>query len=309
MIKTVTVINYLGERLVMDMKNPGLTGFYIENITGLGPSKASVNLVERTTMDGANYSSARVNSRNIVITLGFMFANSIEDVRHRSYRYFPIKKKVTLIFETDNRVCETYGYVEYNEPNIFSKRETTQISIICPDPYFYASGVSSVSTGSFSDLEPAFEFPFSNESLTEDLLEFGTIIAHMERSVYYSGDAEVGVVIRAHATGDVSNITFHNIDTGETIEINTTKMKSSSNSKLSGKEIISGDDIIISTVKGEKSVRLLRDGEYINILNYVNRDAGWFQLTKGDNLLSYEAESGATNLRLTIEYKTVYEGV
>ena len=112
---------------------------------------------------------------------------------HDSYKYFPIKKKVTLLIETDNRICETYGYVESNEPDIFSSDETTQISIVCPDPYFYSAGPDGTNTTIFYGVEPLFEFAFSNESLTESLIEFGEIKNETEQTVYYSGDAEIGV--------------------------------------------------------------------------------------------------------------------
>ena len=65
-----------------------------------------------------------------------------------------------MIFETDNRMCETTGWVESNEPTIFSREEGCQISVICPDPYFYSLSKDSTI---FSGIEPALEFPFSNE--------------------------------------------------------------------------------------------------------------------------------------------------
>ena len=319
MIKAVTVINYLGEELTIDMRHPEYSGIYIKNITGIGPSKANVVLTEKTTLDGASYTSARTTSRNIVLTLGFMFTknNTIEELRHKSYKYFPVKKKVTLRFTTDKRVCETYGYVESNEPNIFNKEETTQISILCPNSYFYSRDEEYVGTDSFVAYEPAFEFPFSNESTTSSLIEIGTIMPDTQAKINYNGDSEVGVVIVAHATGYVSNIKFHNItfgsDTRETISLNTVKMSESSMLGLQGYEIIEGDDIVISTVKGDKYIKLIRHNSGItkeyNLLNYINRDAKWFQLIKGENMISYEAEKGLTNLTVTFYYKIAYEGV
>lgn len=304
MIKSVTVTNYLGESLKLELKRPETSGFYIEKIEGLGPSVANINIVEKASIDGASYSSAHVNARNIVMSLGFSFAKDIEEVRHKSYRYFPLKKKLSIIIETDRRICETYGYVESNEPDIFSNNEKTQISIICPDPYFYSAGIESTGVTVFSGVESAFSFPFSNESLTENEIIFGEIRNNMEQIVYYSGDAEVGVNIYIHALGEASNITIYNTATRGIMRIDTSRLET-----LTGSEIIAGDDIMISTVKGEKSIQLLRDGVYINILNCLDKYADWFQLTKGDNLFAYTAETGATNLQFRIENKIAYEGV
>lgn len=132
MIRAVTVTNYLGESKRFELAFPEKSGFAVQSISGLGPSKADINTTEISTNDGSLYNSARVNSRNIVMSLKLMFNPQIEDTRQDSYKYFPIKKRVTLLIETDNRICETYGYVESNEPGLFSSGETTQISIVCP---------------------------------------------------------------------------------------------------------------------------------------------------------------------------------
>lgn len=79
--------------------------------------------------------------------------------------------------------------------------------------------------------------------------------------------------------------------------------------KLTGSGIIAGDNIIICTVKRNKSIKLLRNGEYINILNCLDKDADWFQISKGDNLFAYSVGSGIENLQFRIENRTIFEGV
>lgn len=301
MIKAVKVTNYLGQSKRFELARPEDSGFIVKKIDGLGPSKANIHTTEMATNDGSLYNSARVNSRNIVLSLKLMFHPTVEDTRQESYKYFPIKKRVILSIETDNRICETYGYVESNEPDIFSKDESTQISIICPDPYFYSEHAN---TTIFYGVEPLFEFPFSNESLTEPLIEFGEIKNETEQTIYYSGDAETGIMIYIHAIGDVSNITIYNTGTREVMRIDTNKLQ-----KLTGTGMVAGDEIIICTVKGEKSVTLLRNGLYTNILNCLDKDADWFQLSKGDNIFAFVAEEGTSNLQFRIENKIVYEGV
>lgn len=312
MIKSITVTNYLGASMTVDMFDPGRNaknpGFYIVDIDGLGPCKADINAIERSTMDGASFSSARVNSRNIVLTLGFLSDRNVEKVRRESYRYFPLKKKLHFVVDTDVRTYETYGYVESNEPTIFNKEVSTQISIICPDSYLYSGGISGVETDELAAVTKMFEFPFSNESLTAKLINFGEIVYGDEKNVIYDGDAEVGINIKIHAIGDASNITFHNVTTNEKFSIDTDRLYNSTDSRLTGKHLIAGDDVLISTVKGEKSITLLRDGESINILNCLGKNVNWFQLSKGDNQFQYTA-TGASNLRITIEHKTAYEGV
>ena len=306
MIKSVTVINHLGQSLKMVLTNPDSAGFYIQRIEGLGPVGATVNVVERAVMDGASYNSARVGSRNIVMYLGFSLSGNIEVIRHRSYKYFPVKKRITIQIETDTRICETYGYVESNDVGVFGKGISTQISIICPDSYFYEAGSNAKNVVKFEGVDPLFEFPFSNESLGENLIEFGEIQQMVEYPIFYSGDVDVGVEIYIHAIGSASKISIYNETTKERMVILTERLKTILETDF---EIINGDDIVITTSRGEKSITLIRDGERYNIINCLERYPDWFQLTYGDNIFMYEAEAGGHNLQFRIEYKTAYEGV
>lgn len=304
MIKSVTVTNYLNESLKLELSKPEKTGIVVKKIEGLGPPTATINTTKVSSGDGEIYNSARAEKRNIVLTLAFMFSPTIETVRQTTYKYFPIKKPVTLLFETDNRICKTVGYVETNEPDIFSDEESTQISIVCPNSYFTGVGNQGTSIVTFYGSEPNFEFPFSNESLTEPLIEFGIIKNRQEENIWYDGDTEVGIIIKMHALGEVRQITIYNVGTRETMKIDTDKV-----SEITGSGIKNGDDVTISTVKGNKHIELLREGKTYNILNALDRNTDWFQLSKGDNRFAYTCEYGAEDLEFKMEFETLYEGV
>lgn len=307
MIYSIVVTNYLGDRIKLELGKPDVSGFLIKSITGLGPAKANVNTTEVSTNDGSLFNSARLSQRNIVLDMVFIntvYGESIEDLRQKSYKYFPLKKSVELTIETDNRYVKTTGYVESNEPNIFSSQEGTQISIICPDPYFYSAGEDGNNVTNFYSIDPMFEFPFSNESLDEPLLVFGEIQKKTEGVITYHGDSEIGVMIYIHAIGPATNINIYNTETREVMRINTEKISS-----LTGKGIVASDDIVINTAKGEKSITLIREGVSYNILNCLDKNTDWFMLAKGDNIFAFTADSGVTNLQFRVENKVIYEGV
>lgn len=307
MIYSLAVTNFLGDRIRLELGKPENTGFLIKSITGLGPVKANVNTTEVATNDGSMFNSARLSQRNIVIQMVFVnsiYGEDIEEIRQKSYKYFPIKKNVELVIETDNRYVRTTGYIESNEPDIFSKQEGTQISIICPDPYFYSASEDGDNVTDFYSIDPMFEFPFSNESLTEPLLVFGEIQIKTEGVITYSGDSEIGVMIYIHAIGPAEHINIYNTETREVMTIDTVKLE-----KLTGRGLIAGDDIIINTLKGEKSITLVRSGVSYNILNCLDKNTDWFTLVKGDNIFAFTADSGVTNLQFRIENKVIYEGV
>lgn len=304
MIKSVKITNHLNESITLKLIEPEKSGFVIRNISGLGPVKANVNFTELATNDGAIDNSARLGTRNIIMDLEFLPNPTIEDTRLLSYKYFPIKRYVTFLIETDNRICETVGRIEANEPEIFSDKEGCQISILCSDPYFYSAGDRGLSSVIFYGTEPMFEFPFSNESLTEPLLEMGKIENRTEGTVYYDGDAEVGITIRIHAIGEAEGLAIYNIGTREIMRINDDKLIA-----ILGSGIQAGDEITINTTRGSKSITMLRRGITTNILNVLDKPIQWFHLSKGDNLFAYTASSGLINLQFRIEHKTIYEGV
>ena len=285
MIYSFAITNYLGDRVKLELGKPEVSGFLIKSVTGLGPVKANVNTTEVVTNDGSMFNSARLSQRNIVFQLAFVetvYGETIEDIRQKSYKYFPAKKSVEIVIETDNRYVKIKGYVESNEPDIFSSQEGTQISIICPDPYFYSAGEDGNNVTDFYTIDPMFEFPFSNESLTDPLLIFGEIQIKTEGVITYYGDSEIGVVIYIHAIGPATNINIYNTETREVMMINTTKLE-----KLTGKGLVASDDIVINTTKGEKSITLVREGASYNILNCLDKNTDWFTLSKGDNIFAF----------------------
>lgn len=301
MIYSVEITNHNNESVLLDLFHPETSGLAIQSIEGLGPAKADIQSSETATIDGGIFNYARQNQRNIVFNLLMLFNPTIETSRLAVYKYFPIKKQIRMVFKTEHRHAEATGYVEAISPNIFSKEETVQISVICPDPNFYELGSSQTL---FTGVVPEFEFPFSNESLTEPLLNFGEIQIDTRATLDYVGDSDTGIVINIHALGPAENITIWNNITREKIAIDTAKVYRRTNVRFD-----LGDDIIISTVKGSKYVQLLHDGVYYNIVSCINKDADWFQLTNGDNIYTFTADSGENYLLVTFNYRNAYGGI
>lgn len=301
MIHSIKVTNHLGESKDFILSKPELSGVAITKIDGLGPPKATINMSEIATLDGAVFNSSRIAERNIVLSLVLLENKTVEETRLETYKYFPVKRRVKLLIKSDNRECEVYGYVESNDVDIFSNRVTTQVSIICPDPYFTSK--RSYET-TFFGIDPLFEFPFENDSLDEKLLEMGRINRVTERTIFYNGDAETGVILVMHAIGPVKNVTIYNLTTREFMKFSTEKLQ-----ELTGHGFIAGDEITISTVKGDKYATLLRGGLYTNVLNCIDKESAWFQISKGDNLFAYLTDEGLENLQFKMTNRILYEGV
>lgn len=310
MIHKVVVENPKGEALELELSNPDKSGFTVAKIEGLGPPKANINGQEMAGADGMFFSSARAESRQIIFTLEFRGRTvespygplTIEECRRLCYKYFQLKKKVTITVYTDTQILQTSGYVESNEPEIFSSQEYATISVICPDPWMYEVGNSRTV---FSGAQPNFEFPFSNESLTEKLLEIGKLWLDSTAVLEYEGTVDTGIVISIHAYGDCENITIYNMDTNEKIFIDTDKIK-----KITGLTFQKNDDIVISTVRGNRYCRLIRNSLNVyNIIGALDRNTDWFQLSSGDNVFGFSSELGANTISVTFTYQNAYMGV
>lgn len=300
MIRKITVTNHIGESLELELTSPEKSGLAVLSVDGLGPGKADINISDIATSDGGVFNSARLNTRDITLKLRYIGVN-IEAIRQKTYKYFPMKKLIKLTVETDNRTAYVCGYVEKNEPDIFSKKSGCNILITCPDPFYYS--LDDLETV-FSGVVPAFEFPFENNSLIEPLLEMGNIVTKQYEVVNYQGESEIGVTIVIHSLGTVGTIKIYNIDTRQSIEISEEKLKA-----ITGSGIIANDTITICSLQGQKSITLLRNGVETNILNCLGRSIEWFKLRKGDNIFAYTAEEGASNLQFKVISKIIYEGV
>lgn len=328
MIQSVTITNYLGSindnlakktnqnTVHIKLRDPEPShGMLIESITGLGPVKATINRTQLATVDGSKYNSAKLEERNIVMTIIFKEAKTIEDVRLLTYKYFPIKRKIIFSIKTEKRDARIVGYIESNEPDIFSPNEKAQISIICPDPYFYSNElVNSPHVITFSGLESEFEFPFSNESLSEDLIELGRITQVVTKSFSYDGDQEIGVnmTINYLENVDTDFLIYHwknSYNPNEPTLQSMFLIKIEKLQALMGTTFLSGDSVVIDTTRGNEKIVLVRNAVEYNILNTVTRDSDWFQLAKGLNEFIFTAYGNESKLKFRVENYVIYEGV
>ena len=264
--------------------NPNYTVFKIE---GLNPPHATINSSVNTTTDGSSINSVRLENRNIVIYA--TMEGDVEANRINLYKYFPVKKTIKLYFSNKSRDIYIEGTVELIECDLFSNKQVAQISIICPRPYF--KDVENLVTV-FSDISSMFEFPFS---ISKAGVEISTIGTNQRRSIINTGDIETGVLIKLFATGTVVNPVIYDVLKRTYLKLNFTMLAS--------------DTVVINTNVGEKSIELIRDGVTYNAMGYMAQDSTWFILEAGDNVFTYDADSGNSNLQLTFTTAILYSGV
>ncbi len=161
MIKTVSVANQFGDKISTNFVGAYEAPYVITKIEGHGPVGADINLTQFATNDGAMYNSARVGERTLSLTLAVVAqpGKTIEHARRWIYKTYAVKNRVEMAFVTDTGTYILTGYVEKCEPDIFEKITKVKITIVCPDPYFYAPART---VTSISSVKGGFEFPFAD---------------------------------------------------------------------------------------------------------------------------------------------------
>lgn len=277
------VENHNGEVLNLSTSSK----YTLYKITGLQPPASAVNTSNNATSDGVSVNSVRVDKRNIVL---YMALNGdIEESRINLYKYFPLKKTITIFFKHGSRDVYIKGMVELIECDLFAQRQVAQISVICPQPYFKA--VNDI-VSYFSDVSALFEFPFS---ISEAGVEFSAITTNVRKSIINAGDVPSGVVIDLYAIGTVVNPVIYDV------------MKRTHIKLMFTLEV--GDHVIINTNHGEKSITLVRAGVSTNIMGYLYPSSSWLTLESGDNVFTYNCDSGNSNLQITFSSSVLYGGV
>lgn len=249
MLTSVEVRNTAGELLTLSLETV-TNGLYIEDIKGLGPVKATIVSSQQSTRDGTQYQSSRRESRNIIITLGLEPDWATEDVqalRERVYNFFMTGEPVRLRFiDSLPRTVDISGRVEDCDTPLFAKENTVDISILCFDP-------------DFGNTTPVVIDGDSVNDTTETL-------------VTYAGTAKTGVVFTINVDRTISEITIYHRppdDTIRTMEISV--------------PLLAGDILTVSTVVGDKYIRLNRLGTTSSVLYGRSTQSDWTRLERGAN--------------------------
>lgn len=324
MIQSFTVTNHNGKSMVCDLANPWKEGLAVASIEGLGPGQANINVADVSSMDGGLFNSARRGTRNITINLIFVDHDTltIEDIRRKCYTYFPLKKNVKLKVTTSNgKASKEYmidGYVESNEPNIFSSSEGTTVSIICPNPYFYRP----VSQEQVFNVRANSDFTFAfwrvNSETPQTRILFGDVVPFIIASINYEGDADTGLVFEIGFKSDVDNtysepqyIRFSSALTSTENRVSLDKIKTFMDAReIAGYTgIVAGDKLILSTIKGDKYLTYIHDGIKYNVLSAMESSGKWVSITTGLNTLRIDKTDPDLEFTASCKNKIYFYGV
>ena len=267
-----------------------LTGspyFEVSEIDGLLPEDANISTTNFANADGSKINSARVENREIQITIRPQYP--IEENRQLLYKYFQMKKATTIYFKNANRDVYITGTVKKIDGSLFEQTQTLTIDLLCENPYWQDKNETKSDMASVEDL---FEFPFA---IAEEGIEFSRINKELTQKINNLGDIETGMIIELSASGEVVNPTIYNVETREHFGLKTTMQL--------------GDLIRINTNNLRKKVELIRNGETSNAINSITKGNKWLKLEPGENQFTYTCDSGEEYLNVNFTFANMYEGV
>lgn len=197
MIKSLKMVNSYGDDLVVDLRNPEVSGYAITGMNGLGP--VDVDIKQTQMVSGLKYKYNKGFHKYRDITIQFIFYEfnnnhlSIDTLRRDLIKILKTDDLVTLYFVKDNdQVRKIQGYVSKHDAAYFSNACGAQVTITCPDPWFIKVNADDTAQDKYymlfggmnqdnSKMQATFEV---SEGFDEDLTEVD--IPYVEGSTEYS---------------------------------------------------------------------------------------------------------------------------
>ena len=259
--------------------------FYLTHADGLTSVSSSIASSTTPGMDGDKINNIQTQPRGIVLDFEIRREVSVEDAKRYILRTIKPKQRGTLRLAQGDRVVEIENVVESIEMPRFGEGVTMQVSLYCSEPYWHdAENVlieisRVIGKHYFTNYEnDMLYFPASG-------IPLGVYDLNMTRTYTNDGDVDCGMIIRIVALGNVTNPTIYKSD-GSYIGVIDT--------------IIEGDEIVINTNRGSKSIT--KNGA--NILSKIKSGSTFLQLAVGDNQLTIDSDGGTEgNVYFMLEFK------
>ncbi|MDE7278946.1 MAG: phage tail family protein [Oscillospiraceae bacterium] len=265
-------------------------GIRIVSADGIGFSSeiSSMQLYDR---DGSMYQNSILPQRGISLVVRYIGAKwKHERSKLRLNSLLDSKKELRLRYVTDNIDLYIQCRTEQvnTPPNTYPM--VTQISLICPDPYWRKSGDNSVV---IAGLIPLFEFIIG---IPANGMEFGEIRSGRITDLYNGGTIESGALFTITANQPCTNPKLLNLRTEQFIQISIA--------------MDAGDVLEICTEQGKRSVWFTHNGVRRNYFSRRTKGSEFFQLVCGNNPIKYSVDSGDDRaVDIVCKFDTKYGGI
>lgn len=282
--------------------------FDITNIDGMSSVAASIASSAAGTGDGDIVNNVQANSRPIVIDLRIKNGVDVEEAKRSVLRVVKIKQRGSLEWTQNGRAVIISGVVESVDMPRWTNAVTMQIAMYCSQPFwedldFIVQHISeAIGLHYFTDSASGMLY-FPAEGIP--LGEYDTI---RTKSFHNSGDVAVGLEISIVALAAVTNPIIYD-GNGNFFGLGYEQETPSSNPQLGSSvfykpfRMEAGDNVVITTHKGNKTVR--KNG--VAVFDYIKPQSTWLQLEAGDNVYTINSDDDSiSNMTFSLVYKQRY---
>lgn len=285
-------------RSILFNKLPARPAYILKTVDGLGAPDADIMTERSPYQAGASVLGVDVKERVIAATIELIGGGwaEIEAMRREVLRVLsPLNGVGVLKYTTPAGVTYSIPAITQIGPTFPIGREnrsrTSQagtVTFLCPTPFLRDIFTNEAS---IVDWSGGFHFPAHHPA------RFSVRSGGSQKKIVNAGTVPTPVVVTF--SGGVTNAKIEKVQTGEYIRV--------------VKTIASDELLIISTEKGNKSVKLLNTGtgELTDAFGYIDLSPGlsFFQLDPGDNFLTYDADANKDGVTVTVVWFNQYMGV
>ena len=264
---------------------------FLAGLEGVYSADYDVAVSDNTMSDGGTYQGSRANTRNIVIT-AIDQPNNVynQPVRDIVYTIFKKGELGTFIYHEDNVPDRKIDYYTESVKREDGGHRPFTISLICTEPSFRDLNDTNVYMANWvGQFEFVHEFAEEGEEIGIRMTE------RIVNIINNSATKEIGFTAIIETTATTTNPVLTRVESQERIALN-------------GLTISAGDQLIITTERNNKHVRLVHEGVTTEVNQYLTEDSEFFNILSGENHIVYNASAGVDNMSVLIRYSFKYDG-
>lgn len=275
--KTFRYVNENGGTLVFEYAN----GYLINKPSGIDTLQVNLSHAQGINQVGSTVESKTVQPRPV--TVSGIIVGDDQDVR-KSDLMSIVRPDLAGKLYADDYYLSVHVTAT---PTVEEKSHFAHFQFSLSAPYPYWQKDSNVSLALFG-VQKLFKFPWN----ISQPYRFGSMMETQFMSILNGGQVPVPFTVTFFAKGEVDTPKITNVQTGEILTVN--------------KTMASGERVVVEITHDRTYVTSSVDG---NIRGALDLDSNLFRLAVGDNVLKPLADSGLSQLEVTIDFATEIVGV
>lgn len=281
-MRKLTITSENGLSMIIGRSLP----YILQVLEGTGIPSSDTETLKSPNQDGSSYVQTLLNEREIEVEMGIIESAfpDLFTLKETICRILNPKYRLTMLYEYPGGSKEIIGHLASEV--VFTRQgrrgyQKAAFTIECSDPMWTDDEDTSVQLAVSS---PQFYFPLS----FDPTIVFSII---QNKTVTINNNGHVATPITIQFFGPSVNPVITNETTGEFIKVD--------------KTLVDGEIMIITTGFGNKSVTI--DG--VNSFGFIDPASTFFDLEPGDNVITFDADSGSEDAAVIITYRNRFTGV